>query len=827
MFHMGRRKKEIEEDIEEESEGQSKFSLDLTSDTKRSVAAVFSFVFAFLFVLGYIQQAGLVGKYLDLAAATVFGWGKWLFPFLLVLIGLILLRRKIKFYIASIIGLAVAYVSVLGLSHVFYDQEQFLVIAKNGEGGGMVGYFLVLSFIKLVGFVGAIVLLIAFLIVGVLVAYNFSLIPFVEKISSFFRKEERNANEEKDDNEDLDEEQEEDFDENEDEYDDQESEEDKENREEKDSVDREQELQTEGISGGPLNIKNIRFEDEEHNEESQEVEEDIPEAIEEEMINERNKSTQEKKEVKEKKSLLSMFSRKKEENENWELPPINLLVKMSKKPNSGNVEAKQQAIEETLGQFGIAVESEGYKVGPTVTQYRFRPAPGVRLEKIVALGSNLAMELEAHPIRIEAPIPGKSLVGIEVPNKDPAHVNLRQKFEDTSFYKKRQSKLTLILGKDVSGEYVLGNLDKMPHLLIAGATNTGKSVCINALLLSLLYQCTPDELKFILVDPKRVELSLYEGIPHLITPVIVENKKAVRALKWAVGEMERRLMLLSEMKSRNIHSYNEKVKKNKKRNEEYDEHQEMPYIIIVIDELADLMITNGKDIEGAIVRLAQMARAVGIHLIVSTQKPIADVITSLIKSNITTRIAFKVATQVDSRTILDKGGAERLVGKGDMLYSTANSSELRRIQGVLVTEKEVKKVVNFLRDQKLDRQEVEDELFEGESEDDDGSQGMIHFDENQEHEDTLFDEAKEIVLQEKKASTSLLQRRLRIGYNRAARLIDELESGGVIGPQNGSKPREVLMGENLDGDAEDGEEDNEKDGYEEEIQKQKERDRWQ
>jgi len=803
----------------EEGEKNS-FALDIAHDTKRSVAAVFSFVFTLFLALGFLGQAGIVGEYTNKMFALGFGWGKWLFPVLLVLVGLVLLRRKIKLYVATIIGLAIIYISLLGLFHVFFSVENLYTIAQSGQGGGLVGYFIAMTLIKFTGLIVAIVLLLALLVAGVLITYNSSIIPLFDKCVRFLRykfaqkrkrDDDHNSDDESENSVEDDDDDDDDDDygyDDDDDDDDDESGKDKDQDQKDDGIDKndlnEEEQENLAVSG---NITNVRFD------EDQIMSED-PKHIEGtgEGTGDSGTDTEGMEELAE-----DVADEQKEERAiEWELPPIKLLERSSNKAVAGDAESRQDMIYQTLQQFGIEVTTEGYRVGPTVTQYRFRPADGVRLEKITSLNNNIAMALAAHPIRIEAPIPGKSLVGIEVPNRTSAIVTLREMFESD---KKLQSKLTLVLGKDVSGEYLLGNLDKMPHLLVAGATNSGKSVCINSILLSLLYQNTPDELELILVDPKRVELSRYKGIPHLKTPVIVEGKKVIHALKWAVGEMEKRYKLLESLGAINLESYNAKVQKKKKKGSD-DELVPLKYLIIVIDELADLMETQGKEIEGAVMRLAQMARAVGIHLIVSTQKPIAKVITSLIKSNITTRIAFKVAGQIDSRTILDKGGAEKLLGKGDMLYVTATASEPRRVQGVYVSEKEVERVVRFLR--KQSKKNGFDEHDEVIKDLDGASPGPELGDgETEEHEDELFMEARGIVIQEKRASTSLLQRRLRIGYNRAARLIDEFESMGIISPQDGAKPREVLIGRDSPEGTVEGDE------LEESIEDQKKRDSWQ
>lgn len=471
----------------------------------------------------------------------------------------------------------------------------------------------------------------------------------------------------------------------------------------------------------------------------------------------------------------------------WILPPLELLHRDQDEAVTGDINASANIIKRTLGNFGIDVEMGEVSVGPTVTQFTMRPAVGVKLSKITSLNSDLSLALASHPIRIEAPIPGKSLVGIEVPNKKVSIVGLRDMFESED-YKKSGFFFPLSIGRDVSGNSAFAGLDKMPHLLVAGATGTGKSVCINSLLLSMLYKHSPDVLKIIMVDPKRVELSLYNGIPHLITPVIIDNKKVLGALKWAVGEMDRRYDTLSKSGSKDIFSYNAKITERKNNDEPL-----MPFIVVVIDELADLMASYGRDVEAAIVRLAQMSRAVGIHLILSTQRPSVEVITGLIKANITSRIAFQVASQVDSRTILDMSGAEKLLGRGDMLFLAGDVAKPRRLQGANVSEKEVKDVVKFLKTQA----EELDLASEGEDLHVDfnatGSFGGNVSNPDDNADDELYNDAKELVVLAGKASASLLQRRLKVGYARAARLLDILEEKGVIGPGDGAKPREVYI----------------------------------
>jgi S-DNA-T family DNA segregation ATPase FtsK/SpoIIIE len=442
------------------------------------------------------------------------------------------------------------------------------------------------------------------------------------------------------------------------------------------------------------------------------------------------------------------------------------------------VKANAATIQQTLESFGINVTMAEVNVGPTVTQYTFTPPAGVKLNKITGLDTNLALSLAAHPIRIEAPIPGKSAVGVEIPNKSIAMVRLRGVLE-TADWKKEEAPLTFALGRDVSGLPMFTDLAKMPHMLIAGATGSGKSGMINSLLTSLLYRSSPNDLKLILVDPKRVELGLYNDIPHLLTPVIVEPEKCISALKWAVAEMERRYKLLAEVGNRNIVEYNKA-----------HPDEAMPYIVIIIDEMADLMVLAAADVESLIVRLAQMARAIGIHLVLATQRPSVDVITGIIKANIPARLAFSVASQVDSRTILDQMGAEKLLGKGDMLFMSPEFMKPRRIQGAWVEEKEVKAVTDYLksvREPQYNEEVLAQKVSIGGKSVGGGGGDMG------EPDDDMFDEAAEAVFRAGKASASMLQRRLRIGYARAARLLDLLEERGIIGPADGARPRDVLI----------------------------------
>ncbi len=482
-------------------------------------------------------------------------------------------------------------------------------------------------------------------------------------------------------------------------------------------------------------------------------------------------------------------------------PPFSILERDRGKAVTGDTKAKSNIIKRTLQNFGIRVEMDEITVGPTVTRYALKPAEGVRLERIEGLQKNLELALAAPSLRIEAPIPGKSLVGIEVPNTDKSTVGLGRLLEDPAFMES-QKPLLVALGRDITGSPHYADISKMPHALVAGATGAGKSVTIHALITSLLYRNGPQRLRLILVDPKRVELTLYNGIPHLLTPVITDARKTIGALRWAAKEMERRLELFGELKVRDIASYHASVltpalARAAKRNEEMELPESISHIVIVIDELADIMQAYPRDLEASIVRLAQMARAAGIHLILSTQRPSVNVITGLIKANVPFRVALQVASQIDSRTILDQPGAEKLLGAGDMLYLSADMSKPRRLQSPFITEGEVKKVVQFLT--KHNDTPLEAPLELGQSDVDTAkaeNNGGIALDDmmpSEGNDDEIFEQARQLVVVEQKASTSLLQRKLSIGYGRAARVMDLLEERGVIGPQNGSKAREVLI----------------------------------
>jgi DNA segregation ATPase FtsK/SpoIIIE, S-DNA-T family len=462
----------------------------------------------------------------------------------------------------------------------------------------------------------------------------------------------------------------------------------------------------------------------------------------------------------------------------WKIPTIDMLNQKQDKADAGDVNGNAKIIEETFQNFNIDVEMLGANIGPRVTQYTLSPPSNVKLSKMVGLETNLALNLAATSIRIEAPIPGQRAVGIEVPNVKGATVRVASIFQSTE-WKTHPAILPVALGRDIAGKPSIVSLEKAPHLLIAGQTGSGKSVMINVLLTSLLYKNSPSQLKLILVDPKQVEMAPYNDMPHLLTPVIVEPEKCISALKWAVAEMERRYTQLAEHGKRNIAEYNKQ-----------NPDESMPYIVIVIDELADLMMLAARDVEALIVRIAQKARAVGIHLVLATQRPSVDVITGLIKANVPARIAFTVASQIDSRTIIDQMGAEKLLGMGDLLYQTSDMPKPRRVQGALITDDETNKLVDFIKMQRPPDYNVE---IISQAVQIGSRGGGVVMDTDSGSDDAVYRDAVQVVVEAGKASTSLLQRRLRVGYSRASRLIDEMEENGIVGPADGARPREVMI----------------------------------
>ncbi|MBX4188469.1 MAG: DNA translocase FtsK [Candidatus Doudnabacteria bacterium] len=719
------RRKQKDQDSEA---GFKRPQLNLKKDTQRGLAVVVFIVLSILFTLSLANIAGPFGQIANRVTKLTFGWMAYGVPLIFLMVAAALLKqndvtdqeKSNSISTHAYVGAVFLTLSLTGLLHLIVirnDYTKAFEMVKSGFGGGYLGLFTSYPLIQLMGFVASLVVIIAAVIVSLIITFNVSILEF------FKRKPKLDAS-----------------------------------LGQKPAV--------------PLKINNgsTGF-----------TREDIGE------VNPAVKKEKEKFEpvvntMGDLKLIGTQAAPKMMMTDrNWKLPSLDLLEESKTKVDSGNIEANVSIIQKTLGDFGIEVEMGEVNVGPTVTQYTLRPAVGVKLSQIAALQNDLALALAASSLRMELPIPGKALVGLEIPNKSTAMVRIKEILGHPNFVE-HHSKVAFALGRDVSGTPIVTDLAKMPHLLIAGATGSGKSVAVNSLLISFLFRSSPSDVKLILVDPKRVELSLYNGIPHLLTGVITDHQKAVNALRWTVGEMDRRYKLLQEMGKRNISEFNDSLS-------DTSAIKKLPYLVLVIDELADLMSVAQNEVEAAVVRLAQMARAVGIHLVVATQRPSVDVITGLIKANITTRIAFAVASQVDSRTILDMAGAEKLLGAGDMLEG---------IQGTYVHEKEIKKVTDLLKEQVGDviydsniterpQRDITIPGFEGV-----GSGNM-------DSEDEMLEEATNVVRQAGKASASLLQRRLRVGYARAARILDILEEKGIVGPGDGAKPREVYGVKGSDG----------------------------
>lgn len=686
----------------------------LKPETKRAIIGVLLVLLAVLSFLSFIGAAGPTGRYILQFLRMVFGWLGFVAPFVIGVLGVYLVRPFGEgLPRLKIVGMLLLAVGLLGIFHlVGVAPEDAYQVAIEGKGGGLLGFTLTFPLSKALSAIGSFVVWLAAALVGAFMTFNLSPGEVLRYLSWLWPQRKET-------------------------YED-----------DTDEAGRD-EVEEEGTSGAGVptfRVSRTR------------------------LLNSSPDPNQ---------LQLQQKERQREQlkaaNRRYKPPSLDLLHSSTSKPNSGNVEENKRKIKETLENFGILVAMGKVSVGPTVTQYTLRPEEGIKLARITSLQNDLALALAAHPLRIEAPIPNTNLVGIEIPNKDVSIVRLRDLI-GSKIFRQADSPLTLTFGKDVAGSVVIDTLERMPHLLIAGATGSGKSIFINTLLMSLLYHNSPALVRLILVDPKRVELSVYNNIPHLLTPVIVEPEKTINALKWAVREMDKRYKILSEAGTRNIMSFNAN-----------NPNEAMPMIVIIIDELADLMARHARDVEGAIVRLSQMARAIGIHLVLATQRPSVNVITGLIKANIPTRVAFNVASQVDSRTILDASGAEKLLGSGDMLYLRGDRAKPIRIQGGFISDEEVHQVVKeIVENNPTEDMEYDDSIVSKETAESAVGGEM-------DSDDDLFAEAKNLVIETGKASSSLLQRRLRIGYARAARLIDVLEEQGVIGPAEGNKPREILL----------------------------------
>ena len=723
-----------------------KLSFNISPETLRSVVAVALVLFSALALISFVAPDYFINSKIQLVFKKSFGHGSFLIPFITFITGLLFidaLKHSVK-ELRIIIGLFMLVIALSGFTHLFIPAEEARAAALDGRGGGFVGYIVATGLAAAISVYGSFAVLLAFSVVGLILVFDISIdqaIVFYNerlKTGAIFKKS---------------------------------------------GADDEIEV-TPGM-GDP---------DDELSEFSADsayavAAEDTADVIVTEPSFEIVPSMSEPQMGLDDAEILEtaldgsaavVAPNLPYTDKVWELPPLDLLAtNTSGPPDTGDVEHSKKIIKETLSSFGIPVEVQAVQIGPSVTKFELAAPPGVKVSKIANLQYDLAMALASPTgsVRIEAPIPGKALIGIEVPNRSRALVDIKSLISSDQM-KAMKSKLGIVLGKDVGGGTLTYDIAKMPHLLIAGATGSGKSVFIHNLIFSILFRATPQEVKFIMIDPKRVELKAYEDIPHLYTPLVTDIDKAPSVFKWAVSEMTRRYKLFESARARNIEAYNEK-----------SGFQALPYIVIVVDELAEIMVADPAAVEKSIIRLAQLARATGIHLVLAAQRPSANIITGLIKANIPCRIAFNVAGQVDSRVIIDQSGAEKLLGKGDMLFVPPDKPTPTRLQGAMVTDKEINNVVGFLKGQGMPP-EYKEEILNMQAESAKAEKSVAA---GGDSTDALYDEAIETVVSAGKASASLLQRRLSIGYARAARILDELEQNGVVGPPKGSKPREVLI----------------------------------
>lgn len=681
----------------------------------------------------YTNAVGVIGEFISKNLKGFSGQAAVLIPLIIILLGVNCLFYKKKPKISlRVIGLVIIFAVIVFLFHInthanlremnFLDRlRKSAELGVNGQGGGILGESGLSLLISIFGTTGSTIMMITFFIIGSILATGKSITTILERIKLSTKRKKITINPQ--------------------------------------------------IGSKKIKVVNNIPQD---SSSIDEVDDNSETAT-------RNTSSTQKEEVQKIKSVKNEEDSRDsiiitdyiEDDKEYNLPPLSLLRKNSGKQR-GFCEKElldnAQTLENTLKSFGLEAKVIQVNCGPTITRFEIQPSPGIKVSRIMSLADDIALSLAASDVRIEAPIPGKAAVGIEVPNKKKSLVLMRDVLESTDFVKS-PSKLSIALGMDIDGNPKVADLTEMPHLLIAGATGSGKSVCIKTIISSILFKAHPNEVKLMMIDPKVVELAIFDGIPHLLTPVVTDAKKAAAALSWMVGEMERRYQLFAEEGVRDIARYNEL----------YND-KPMPKIVVIIDELADLMMVAPRDVEDCICRLAQMARAAGIHLVVATQRPSVDVITGLIKANIPSRISFAVSSQVDSRTILDISGAEKLLGKGDMLFYPVGAPKPVRIQGAYITEEEVEKLINYCKKQKEPAYEKNLSDF-----------NEVGVDKSHEETDELFEEAVKVVLDSGQASISMLQRRLRIGYARAARLIDEMEQRGIVGGYEGTKPREILI----------------------------------
>ena len=726
-------------------EAREQLGLSLADHTTRQVKAILSIAVGIVLFLALRDNAGALGHSIDRVLTFLFGGYGMLFPGTLILLGaLLMIGTSPNLETKRTVGLGLCLAAFLGLVQLSAPLTE--LADRQSELGGAIGFMMAFPFAvflsKSVGFV----MLTAVMIAGLFITFEPDIPGIVRSLSG---TQDTNAKMAADDDE-----------------------------------------EEEVVKKKPK-AKEAEFTKDliEQDDETEEPDLNIVRPAFADAAKEAKEKAAKKLPKTPAQAMKDVLEMKDTRFEEWKFPELDLLESKRSELTVNDEELKAQAarIKEKLAEFEIEVTMRDAHPGPTVTQFTLEPSEGIKLSKIGSLKDDLALALAAQSLRLQAPIPGKSLVGIEMPNEKRSTVYLRELLESPEF-RQSESPLTIPLGRDVSGAAMVATIEDMPHLLIAGATGSGKSVCMNTFLISLLFQNAPHELKFILIDPKRVELMPYNGIPHLLTPVITESEKALQALRWAIAEMGRRLHRFSEIGVRNLIEYNDK---------QTEDDKKLPRIVIVVDELADLMMRqHRKDTETMIARIAQMARAVGMHLIIATQRPSVDVITGLIKANIPTRIAFRVVSAVDSRTILDSIGAEDLLGRGDMLYMTASTPNPVRIQGIFISTKEAERVINAVKIAGGGMLTEEISLGEGnagENGEVTGGTAQINLDADDNGGDDLFFEALRVVQETGKASASLLQRQLKVGYARAARLLDIMEEKGLIGPAEGAKPRKVFI----------------------------------
>lgn len=704
----------------------------------------------FAIVTLYAQNPGRVGRYLRPTLEALFGDTALLFALSLLYLSLNVFRGSLwPIPVRKVLGFVLLLSCVVTVYHMIYYRGnslppslmEELAHGRRGEGAGMTGALLMVAVLSSFGLPGSYIMLAALFLVGIILYFHISLIATAKWIARLVK---RAAG----------------------------------------SIVR---TGVNGLHSQKAKLQNWHEQRKLHRLEARQSRGETAQPAEEEVTEPvapppqktapRTEGSQRKPKQK---------ATEEEPAEEFVLPDVGngteyvtpppYILKKPPKTRRSSAPSQASLLEETLASFGVSAKVVNTAHGPVVTRYELQPGPGIKVSRITALADDLALALAAADVRIEAPVPGKAVIGIEVPNKDTEIVYLRDVIEDPAF-SEHPSKVALALGKDIYGQPVIADLTKWLHVLVAGATGSGKSVCLNCMIASLLLRATPDEVKLLMIDPKRVELAVYDGIPHLIAPVVTDPKKAASALRWAVMEMERRYELFAELGVRNIEMYSQLPKENG----EGEEREHLPYLVVIIDELADLMMVAAAEVEDAICRLAQMARAAGIYLIVATQRPSVDVITGLIKANVPSRIAFAVSSQVDSRTILDMGGAERLIGRGDMLFYPLGAAKPTRAQGAWISDEEIEALVSFWKRQgePIYNEEIGEEQLD--------TQG------DWDAEDELLEDAIRLVVENGQASISMLQRRFRIGYSRAARLIDMMELRGIVGPYQGSKPREVLV----------------------------------